>query len=100
MRAKNPNLRLSKTAAVFATAVLEYLCADLLHYSAEETLLSKKKRITPKHITQAIRNDRELKLFLNHIEIFDPKQGVFNSITAINQPFTGKYKTYLNKRRK
>ncbi len=57
MRAKQSNLRVGGTGPVFMAAVLEYLCADILHYAAEETEFRKKKRITPKMLIEVIKND-------------------------------------------
>lgn len=56
--------RQSGTASVFLAAALEYFMAELLEISINETRESKRQRITPKAIINALSNDEELdKLF-------------------------------------
>ena len=60
------NMRLSETAPVYFSAVLEYLCAEVLELAGQCAKQQKLKRITPRHIMLAIRSDQELdKLFKN-----------------------------------
>lgn len=57
--------KVSFTAAVFMTAILEYLTAEIMDLSGEETKNSKKTRIQPRHILMGIRNDEEMNKFLH-----------------------------------
>lgn len=51
-------------SAVFMTAVVEYLTAEVLELSGEVAKNMKKQRIVPRHILAAIRMDEELNNFL------------------------------------
>jgi len=52
--------RVSVAAPVYCTAVLEYLCAELMELAGNAARDNKKHRITPRHILLAIANDEEL----------------------------------------
>ncbi|XP_065499061.1 histone H2A, sperm-like [Caloenas nicobarica] len=56
----NYSERISPGAAIYLTAVLEYLTAEIIELAGNAAWENKKKRITPRHIQLAVRNDDEL----------------------------------------
>jgi len=56
--------KITTPSAVFMTAVVEYLTAEVLELSGEVSKNMKKQRIVPRHILAAIRMDEELNNFL------------------------------------
>lgn len=73
--------RVSKTAAVYTTAVLEYLTAEIIELSGNISIQDRKKRISPRHIKLAILGDAELEKLLKDIII--PQSGVLPTPTMI-----------------
>jgi histone H2A len=61
--------RLGSGAPVYLAAVLEYMCAEILELAGNAARENKKTRISPRHITLAVRNDEELNKLLNHVTI-------------------------------
>jgi hypothetical protein len=57
--------------------VLEYLCAEVLELAGNAARDNKRKRIIPRHITLAIRNDEELNKLLGSVTI--PGGGVVSA---------------------
>jgi histone H2A len=52
--------RVGAGAPVYLAAVLEYLTSEILELSIQAAQDNKRNRITPRHITLAVRNDEEL----------------------------------------
>lgn len=61
--------RVSKTAPIYLTAVLEYVCAEILEVAKDNAINEKKKRIMPKHIKFGIDNDPDLKIMFKDMII-------------------------------
>jgi histone H2A len=62
--------RVSKSAAVYLAAVLEYTVAEILELSAKAVLQrNKSKRITPRALTLAIRHDADLGTLLKDVTL-------------------------------
>lgn len=59
--------RVAAATPVYLTAVLEYLTAELLELSGKVAAQHKKKRITPRAITLAVRHDEELSQLLRDV---------------------------------
>ncbi|KAF3652663.1 Histone H2AX [Capsicum annuum] len=59
--------RVSAGAPVYLSAVLEYLAAEVLELAGNAAKDSKKKRIVPRNIQLAVRNDAELSKLLENV---------------------------------
>ncbi|XP_053470999.1 late histone H2A.2.2 [Ictalurus furcatus] len=80
LRKGNYAKRIGSGAAVYLSAVLEYLCAEVLELSGNASRDNKKQRIAPRHIQLAVRNDEELNTLLGGVTISEG--GVLPNIQA------------------
>ncbi|XP_011079768.1 histone H2A-beta, sperm-like [Sesamum indicum] len=70
--------RVNAGAPVYLAAVLEYLADEVLELAGNQARLSKKNRISPRHIQLAVRNDEELTKLYGNVII--PSAGVVPKI--------------------
>ena len=61
--------RVGVGATVYLAAVMEYLTAEILELSGNASREGNKRRIAPRHIMLAIRNDEELNKLLSDVTI-------------------------------
>ena len=54
--------RISIGAVIFITAIVEYICAEILELSGNAAREYKRKRISPNHLKLAIKSDKELSI--------------------------------------
>lgn len=52
--------RITASLSVYETAVLEYICAEILELAGNAARENKTTRISPRHVQLAVRNDEEL----------------------------------------
>ncbi len=73
--------RIGAGAPVYLSAVLEYLCAEILELAGNAARDNKKSRIVPRHLQLAVRNDEELNKLLGDVTI--ASGGVLPNIHAV-----------------
>ena len=71
-------------AGVYMAAVIEYLAAEILELAGNAARDNKKKRVIPRHLQLAIRNDEELNKLLHGVTI--SQGGVLPNIQAVLLP--------------
>lgn len=59
--------RIQKTAAVYLATVMEYMVAEALEIAGDISVRERRKRITPRHVMNAIRSDTELSAFCGSV---------------------------------
>ncbi|CAI9289651.1 unnamed protein product [Lactuca saligna] len=76
--------RVGSGAPIYLAAVLEYLAAEVLELAGNAARDNKKKRIIPRHVLLAVRNDEELGKLLAGVTI--AHGGVLPNINPILLP--------------
>ena len=69
---------------VYLTVVIEYMAAEVLELAGNACRDNKKKRVTPRHLVLAVRNDEELNKFLGGVTI--ASGGVLPNIHSVLLP--------------
>ena len=80
--------RIGAGAPVYMAGVLEYLTAGVLELAGNASRDNKKKRIIPRHVQLAIRNDEDLNKLLSKVSI--TAGGVLPNIHNVLLPKKGK----------
>jgi histone H2A len=76
--------RIGAGAGVYMAAVMEYLAAEILELAGNAARDNKKKRVIPRHLQLAIRNDEELNKLLQGVTI--AQGGVLPNIQTVLLP--------------
>lgn len=82
--------RCGESSAIYLTAVLEYITAEIMELGGNLCRDSKRKRLTPEDISAAIRGDPELAKLCAGMSVFAGNKLVFNS--SVLKPATTKSK--------
>ena len=84
LRKGNYSKRIGSGAPVYLAAVMEYIAAEVLELAGNAARDNKKKRIIPRHLQLAIRNDEELNQLLAGVTI--AQGGVLPNIHSVLLP--------------
>ena len=76
--------RIGAGAPVYMASVLEYMVAELLELAGNAATDNKRKRIVPRHIQLAVRNDEELNKLFGNVTI--AQGGVLPNIHSVLIP--------------
>lgn len=68
-RLTHPVKRIGGSAPIYATAVLEYLTAEVLELAANATRSAKRTRMSPDDIASALRSDPELAMLTHGVSM-------------------------------
>ena len=80
----NYSKRTGAGAAIYLAAVMEYLAAEVLELAGNAARDNKKKRVIPRHLLLAIRNDEELNQLLKGVTV--SQGGVLPNIHSVLLP--------------
>lgn len=84
LRSGNYAKKIGAGASVYLAAVMEYLAAEVLELSGNASRDNNRKRIIPRHLLLAVRNDEELNQLLAKVTI--AQGGVLPNIQAVLLP--------------